>query len=224
MRQFFFSRNSGRDMEITVKREGTFCSYTKEEDGARQVFHCRDIRGSMVWPTLTSPAYFCIFAQQNDLNVHGKLPLVLLSEGQDTLPHKFFQEMIAKAKQYRCRQFYVDFQKENREVINLFNDICRYSRVTFIALKRAPFGSNFSLGLGLTRQWAADGALEIPDGSIMRSQLSAISAEDLTQQGIEERFYALRTLFYIIGSVEKSPWQLEEFVSKQGQSRGYFWG
>ena len=212
-------------MEITVRREGTFCSYTKEEDGARHVFHCRDIRGAMVWPTLTSPAYFCIFAQQNDLNVQGKLPLVLLSEGEDTLPHKFFSELISQAKQFWCRQFYVDFQKENREVINLFNDICRYSRVTFIELKRAVFGSNFSLGLGLARQWAADRALEIPDGSIMRSQLSAVSAEDLTQQNIEERFYALPGLFYIVGSVEKMPWRIEEeFASKQGPSRGYFWG
>jgi hypothetical protein len=211
-------------MEITVKREGTFCSYTKEEDGARQVFHCRDIRGAMVWPTLTSPAYFCIFAQQTDLNVQGKLPLVLLSEGEGALPHKFFSELIEQARQFWCRQFYVDFQKENREVINLFNDMCRYSRVNSIELKRAAFGSNFTFGLGLARQWAADGALEIPDGSIMRGQLSAISAEDLTQQGIEERFYALSGLFYIVGSVEKSPWQLEKFVSKQGVPRNYFWG
>jgi len=178
----------------------------------------------MVWPTLTSPAYFCIFAQQNDLTVHGKLALVLLSEGEDTLPHKFFSELIRQAKQFWCRQFYVDFQKENREVINLFNDMCRYSRVSSLELKWAAFGSNFSLGLGLVRQWAGDGALEIPDGSIMRGQLSAISAEDLTQQGIEERFYALPGLFYIVGRLEKSPWRLEEFVSKQGPSQAYFWG
>ena len=212
-------------MEITVRREGTFCSYTKEEDGARHVFHCRDIRGAMVWPTLSSPAYFCIFAQQNDLNVQGKLPLVLLSEGEDTLPHKFFSELIKQAKQFWCRQFYVDFQKENREVINLFNDMCRYSRVSSIELKRAVFGSNFTLGLGLARQWAADGALEIADRSIMRGQLSAISAEDLTQQGIEERFYALPALFYIVGSVEKRAWQIEEeFVAKRGPSRRWYWG
>jgi hypothetical protein len=214
-----------QNTQIEVKREGTFCSYVKEDNGVRTVYHCRDIRGAMVWPTLNAPAYFCIFAQQTELNVKGKLPLVLLAESENTLPQTFFQDLIAKGKEYRCRRFYVDFDNQNRELMVLFNDMCRYSRITYIELTRAPFTKNFSFGLGLARQWAADGALEIPHGSIMRGQLSAISAEDMTQQGIEDRFYALRALFYVVGSVEKRPWQIEEeFVSKQGPSRAYFWG
>jgi hypothetical protein len=205
-------------MEITVKREGTFCSYIKDEGDVKTVYPCRDIRGAMVWPTLTSPAYFCIFAQQNDLNLHGKLPLVLLSEGEDILPHKFFRDMIAKAKQYWCRHFYVDLQKENREPMTVFNNICRYGRVTYVELKRAPLVKNFGFGLGLAREWAADDALEVPEGTTLRAQLSEISSENL-DSGVEERFYAINALRYIIASVEKSPWEPPVFTFRAHEKR-----
>jgi hypothetical protein len=204
-----------KTMEITVTREGTFCSFTKEEGGKKIFFNCQDIRGAMVWPTLTSPAYFSIFAQLSEPNAQGKLPLVLLSEGEDALPHKFFRGLIAHSKQFWCRHFYVDFQRETRELANLFTDICRYGRITHIRLIQAPFANNFIFGLGLAREWWEDAALEIPQGTILRAQLSAISSEDLAQ-GVEERFYAINGLRYTIGSVEKSPWKPELFTSKQG--------
>jgi hypothetical protein len=200
--------------EIVVRREGTFCTYTKEEAGKKLFFNCRDIRGAMVWPTLTSPAYFSIFAQLSEPNAQGKLPLVLLSEGEDALPHKFFRGLIAHSKQFWCRHFYVDFQSESRELANLFNDICRYSRITHIRFVQAPFASNFIFGLGLAREWGEDAALEIPQGTILRAQLSGISSEDLAQ-GVEERFYAINALRYIAASVEKSSWEPEVFTSKQ---------
>jgi hypothetical protein len=159
-----------------------------------------------------------------DLNPQGKLPLVLLSEGEDALPHKFFSELIRQAKQFWCRNFYADLQRQSRELAQLFSEIIRYSRVSYVELKRAPFANNFAVGLGLARQWSADEALDIPEGSIMRGQLSGISSEDLTQQNIEERFYALRALFYVVASVEKTPWQQEEFVRQGRPSREWFWG
>jgi hypothetical protein len=207
-----------QNIQIEVKREGTFCSYVKEENGVKTVYHCRDIRGGMVWPTLNAPAYFCIFAQQTELNVKGRLPLVLLAEGENTLPHTFFRDLIAKGKEYCCRHFYVDFTKENRELTVLFNDICRYNRVKYIELIRAPYTKNFSFGLGLAQEWAADGALEVPDGTILRGQMSEISAEHL-DASVEERFYAINALRYIIASVERSPWEPPVFTVRAHQKR-----
>ena len=133
--------------EITVRREGSFVSFTREEEGKKIVVPCRDIRGSMVWPTPTSPLYFCVFAQESQPNSKGKMPLVLLTEGEDALPQRFFQKMIEHSRRLWCREFYVDFEKQNRELMTLFSDICRYRRATHIHFARAPFAQNF------TRKW-----------------------------------------------------------------------
>jgi hypothetical protein len=211
-------------MDITVRREGSFCNFTREEDGVKTVHHCRDIRGGLTWPTLTAPGYFCILAQLTDLNVQGKLPLVLLGEGENQLPHKFFSDLLFKAKEYRCRTFYADLARQTRELAQLFSSIVTYGRISYVELKRAPFANDFSVGLGLAREWSQDQALKIPEGSTMRSQLGAISSGHLTEQALEQKFYALPALFYVVASVEKTPWQQEEFVAKKGPSRSWYWG
>jgi hypothetical protein len=195
-------------MGIKVHRQGALVNITTLEGGKETVIPCRDIRGSAVFPGL-HPGYYCIFAQGNYPTLSGKLPLVLLGEAEDALPHKFFQKMIEAAREFQCRDFYKEERKEERELMTLFADVCRHQRVykVNILFGRAKLSKNFPFGVRLTKEWAQDGALNISEGTILRTQLSAISAADLDQNP-EDKFYAVDALRLLIGSIEKEPWQV----------------
>ena len=89
---------------------------------------------------------------------------------------------------------------------------------TIIILQKHGAVKNFGFGLGLAREWAADDALEVPEGTTLRAQLSEISSENL-DSGVEERFYAINALRYIIASVEKSPWEPPVFTFRAHEKR-----
>ena len=90
-------------------------------------------------------------------------------------------------------------------------------------LSRAPFAQNFPFTIGMLRQWAEQGCLEIAEGSIVRDQLKRISSEDLAQAGVEHTFYAIRALDYLVASIEKNgSWQAPDFVMRQGRRKCYW--
>lgn len=151
--------------EVTVRREGSFVGFTREIDGKQLVTPCRDIRGSLVWSTIHSPSYYCIFAQENQINPQGKLPLVLLVEYTEALPQKFLQEIVKAARKMSCRIFYSDYRKENRQLLSLFSDFCWHQRITYIDLKRAPLAENYSIGMALIKEWSE--TLEVPEGRVI---------------------------------------------------------
>jgi len=148
--------------------------------------------------------------------VSGKLPLVLLGEAEHALPHKFFQKMIEAAREFQCVDFYKEERKEERELMTLFADVCRHQRVykVNILFARAKLSTNFPFGVALAREWAQDGALNISEGTILRTQLSAIASTDLDQKP-EEKFYAVDALRLLIGSIEKEPWHVPAQVVRQ---------
>jgi len=204
-------------MGIKVHREGSFVNIIKVEEGKQVVIPCRDIRGAVVFPGL-HPGYYCIFAQGNYPTLSGKLPLVLLAEAEDALPHKFFQKMIKAAKEFQCREFYKEYQKDERELMTLFANVCRYQRVSNIDFKRAKISDNFGFGVALAREWAQDGALNISEGTILRTQLSGISSDDLAHNP-EEKFFAVDALRLLIGSIEKEPWQVPAPIARRQEMR-----
>ncbi len=200
--------------EITATRQGTYIQATIKDDKKADVcFFCRDIRGALTWATSRSPNYYCIFAQKNEVNPQGKSPLLLLAEGEAGLPRDLFQRLAKDARRYACGQFYVDFDRKNQELVNLFYDYCQYQRIPNIELTKAPLIENFSLGVALIREWS--NALEIPQGTILRNQLKDMEMSDVDDKP-EERFYAVNALRFIVASL---PWQAPGAFQRQKSPR-----
>ncbi len=202
------------DENISVKNDGWGISVITKTDKGQTVFFCRDIRGALVWPTLNSPGYYCIFAQRNDATSQGKLPLHFLGEVAAELPKQVFQKLVEHSKKLACREFYHDYQEQNEELIRAFYEYCRYQRISNIQFTRAAFAKSFHIGISLIKEWAKDNALKVPEGTILRDQLKDIGTVDLTEKP-EEKFFAVNALRLLIGSFEKNPQQPPSFFGKQ---------
>jgi hypothetical protein len=67
--------------ELFAKRKGdslmvvlSVTNPARPKDLPKQTtFFCHDIKGSLVWPTANSPAYYCIVGQRKEINRKGKL-------------------------------------------------------------------------------------------------------------------------------------------------------
>ena len=198
--------------DISVRRTNFDMSVTlKKPDGKQTTFFCRDIRGALVWPTLNSPGYYCIFAQRNDSTPQGKLPLQLLGETVEELPKHIFQNLMKDAKRLGCYEFYNDYQDGNEELIRAFYEYSRYQRNANIKFTKAPFSKSFHIGILLIKEWVKNNALNIPNNTILRDQLKNIDTADLTEKP-EEKFFAVNALRFIVATVEKADWQRGYFV------------
>ena len=85
-------------MSYKVMRTGSSVSVTKRrEDGKEEIFFCRDVRGVLVWPVGEFPGYAAVFALRDQMNDHGKFPLVLLGEVVESNPGELFKELFKKS-------------------------------------------------------------------------------------------------------------------------------
>ena len=199
---------------FSATRQGTYIQVTiKEDKKSDTCFHCRDIRGALVWPSAHAPGYYCIFSQKEDVNPEGRSPLVLLTETEEKLPQNLFQRLAKDARRYACGQWYIDFAQKNQEFVQLFYNFCQFQRVPKIKLIKAPLAENFSLGVALVKEWS--NALEIPQGTILRNQLKDMEMSDVDDKP-EEKFYAVNALRFIIADL---PWQAPSVFQGQQSPR-----
>jgi len=59
-------------------------------------------------------------------------------------------------------------------------------------------------GVSLIKQWKKEGALVIPEGTILHNQLREMKSEDL-KSNPEDSFCAINGLRYVIGAFETYP-------------------
>lgn len=198
--------------DILVNRNTMGISATvKKPDGKQITFFCRDIRGALVWPTINSPGYYCIFGQRDDVTPQGKLPLQFLGEASLELPKQIYQKVMQDAKRFVCYEFYNDYQDGNDELIRAFYEYCRYQRNANVKFTKAPFSKSFHIGILLIKEWIKKNALNIPNDTILREQLKNIDTADLTEKP-EEKFFAVNALRFIVATVEKADWHRSHII------------
>ena len=191
---------------IFAHREGNFIKVMMTEPNKGDViFFAKDIRGALVWPTIESPGYYCIVAQRTQLNQRAKLPLVLLTEFEASLPKQLFHQLKKDAKKYACGQFYNQVKKENADLRELFYEFCRYQGIINIELLNPPLVGKLHIGAALIIEWITDKALDLTQASILLNQVRMMEVPDL-QHKPEEAFFAINALQMLIVSLEKEPW------------------
>lgn len=192
--------------ELFAIRKANSIMVVLSVNGKQTTLFCHDIKGSLVWPTANSPAYYCIIGQRKEINRKGKLPLIFLGERQAELPKGIFKMLKKDSKRLACHEFYNDLLKENADLITLFYDFCRYQRIENISLVKAPLVGKFHIGARLINEWINDDALQIPKGTILHNQLGKMQGSHLEEKP-QEKFYAVNALQFIAASVESQPWR-----------------
>ena len=164
------------------------------------------IRGGISWPTVTSPAYYCIVAM-TDSGTHdderrlvGDYDLLAEYESDSLGLSNFYRKLSDAAEQYSCNDFYVDMP-ENRYECGYVADFEKFQRgrgSKMYALEAYDV-DNFMLGISRIRQSVDEGKLSIPEQSVLYEQLQSITKDDL-QDKPEEKFYGVNALRHVIGS------------------------
>ena len=197
-----FAKRTGNSLMVVLSVDDP----DKPDHPKQTSFFCHDIKGSLVWPTANSPAYYCIIGQSKNINRKGKLPLIFLGERARELPKDIFKLLKKDSRRLACFEFFNDLLKENRDLITLFYDFCRYQRINNISLTKAPLVGKFHLGARLLNEWINDNALQIPKGTILYKQLKQMQVPHAEVKP-EEKFFAVNALQFIIASVERQPWR-----------------
>jgi hypothetical protein len=169
------------------------------------------IRGGISWPTVTSPAYYCIVGMTDSGRHDVKKKIVgnyvLLAEFTSDLLglNTFYSRLTDAADQYCCRNFYVEIPEQRHECgyLHDFDDFQR-DRNSKAYLTEAYDVDNFMLGVSRIRQSIDERKLPIPEQSVIYEQLQSITKEDL-QDNPEEKFYGINALRHVIGSYFRLP-------------------
>lgn len=168
-----------------------------------------DIRGGISWPTPYVPAYFCILGQEvgQDGNDESEGKRVLLAEHEDRSSYldKFYERLIVDAAQVGCRKFYAAMP-EDRQDCGYLNDFNQYARKqkSSVTLHEAKDADDFLLGINRIQPGTHKGSLILPEDSLVREQLSSITAQDIEDKP-GERYNAINGLRHALGSFFRYP-------------------
>jgi hypothetical protein len=165
------------------------------------------IRGGISWPTVHSPAYFCVVGQEYiDAPVWEKKPAgkrVLLAEYKSeslSLSAGFYGRIVDIAEQMLCLRFYVELP-EDRSDCGYLSDFQNFARDknSGVYLDAAYDTDNFQLGVSRIKGSIDSGALIVPEDSIVYQELRIFAKSDLDDLP-EERFHAVNGLRHVVGS------------------------
>jgi hypothetical protein len=202
-------------MDYVIIHEGSLLrAHTTDEKGKKIMMPLRGVRGALTWPTKLSPMYFLIIAQESSSNDAGKCQLHLIHEETGDSPAQFFQRLIEVARKDAAQQVYADLNQQHKEMISLFNEVCRYHQGIIATLSQAPLANAFQVGLGLIKEWLP--SINIPDGQL-KTELSQFSQIHRESARAEEEFAAIKALSYILASLELGPWQRPHYGNSTGR-------
>ena len=171
------------------------------EDDSKKVFSFGVVRGGVAWPTPNSPAYYCMVGRRTCVNKNFKEPLVLFSEYEADLPVDLFQRLYEDARRFFCFEFYADVDEASYEYYNQFYRYMeRLNMHQRIVLNQAGI-MDWQAGVLCIQKYARDSALDVPEGTILASQLGKMTRAD-QQDSKKNEFYAVNALRCLIGSFE----------------------
>ena len=177
-------------------------------DGKQKTVRYYDVRAGLSWPTVTSPGYYCILGEEyyetdryEGAKRKGNLTLLAEHEFPGISLDELFGKLTDDTSLVRCSRIFADMSDEYSGYIDSFRTF-----VTGIKNSgypdQAPYADNFLLGVSRIRDWTKSGKLDIPEKTIIRSQLKGISKADLADSP-ETIFYAVNALRFVVGAFFK---------------------
>jgi hypothetical protein len=168
------------------------------EDGTKRAISLGAIRGGVSWPKLSSPCYYCVIGRYSFPSKNLKKNLILLAEGEATLPEDLFKQLYEDARKLRCFNFYGEIDEADFAYYDQFSQFM--DRMIADRIKLLPpniLDWQASL-LGILK-YVRDAALNLPKDSILYGQLGRMSSTD-QQDSQKSAFYAVNALRCVIGS------------------------
>lgn len=167
-----------------------------------------DVRAGLSWPTAVSPGYYCILGEEYHEKTRyegsdhkGKLKLLSEREFSGISLNELFAKLTDDTSLLHCSRIFTDMSDEYLGCIEAFRDFTLDIRSGGY-ISEAPYADNFMLGVSWIQDWTRTARLDIPEKSVIRSQLKRITKADLADSP-ETRFYAINALRFVVGAFHK---------------------
>lgn len=160
------------------------------------------IRCGISWPTDNFPGYFCVLGLLNAAKPGDPGSFLFLMEGEEEVGSALVEKCINVAKDLRFSEFFTDCRKPGW--MGFIDDMNRALRPHrgYMRLSHVMLAENFSYGRDLIKKWGRNGALKIPDDSVVHAQLVGKEPQNITGPQ-EDQFYAINALRYVALAFDK---------------------
>ena len=183
---------------ITLKLE--------EEDGKQKksCFSC--IRCGISFPISDYPGYYCILGLLDGAKVGEPGSFLFLAEGEYDLLVDLTEAVIHQARDLLFSEIFTDGKSPEWKgmSVSFINSIRKINNRQNLRLRGVPFAGDFPLGRQLIRGWGKNGALKIPEDSILHQQNTGL---ERIPEGPKHELYRVNALLYVAMAFEKIPFR-----------------
>lgn len=186
------------DGSVTLTLEG--------EDGKQEKISFGLIRCGVSWPIGEYPGYYCVLGLLYGAKAGESGALLLIREGEKELLGELTETIINEARDLRFSEIFTDRLRPEFQGmgISFIKSIRNIGNLRDLRLRHAPFAEDFQLGRDLIRKWGKDGALKIPEDSILYKSMINPAPETVSG-GKGFHLYPINALRYVALSFEKIP-------------------
>jgi hypothetical protein len=159
--------------------------------------------GGLSWPEEGYPGFLCVVIEKPvDISSSFDIPIPNIEIVYES-PFQSFTDLaklLSVLANFRCATIYVDISRDNFTFLRDFNAHKKQNGIK-VSLKSTN-SSGFEPSLMQIRDIIASKHITFPVNSIIRSQLSTFSRNDVLHP---MRFYAIRALCMVIGRFKAKP-------------------
>jgi hypothetical protein len=205
-------------------RTGTITLTIDPGTGQIEYRKYRAIRGGLSWPTANSPGYYVIVGELavderltrfEGVEIRrGKLHLLCERTVDSAFLGGLAEKLSDDAARYGATTVYTEIVVAEDggydERATMMRELLVATKRP-VSLMRAPYtedaksarGESLQLSLSWVEEWIRQARLELPEDSLCRQQLKAISRSDLDDPDAEPRIYAARALGFVVSAFHK---------------------
>jgi hypothetical protein len=179
-----------------------------EEDGKQKEICFSCIRCGISWPISDYPGYYCILGLLNEAKPGESGSLLFLREGENDLLGDLTEGVIQEARGLRFSEIFTDRVSPEWQgmSVSFINSIRKNYNLQYLRLRHIPFADDFHLGRDLIRKWGKNGALKIPEDSILYQHMINPSPERIPES-TKHSLYPINALRYVAMAFEKIPFR-----------------
>ena len=180
----------------------------EEEDGKQKEIFFSGIRCGISFPISDYPGYYCILGLLNGAKPGEPGSLLFLREGENDLLGDLTEAVIHEARVLRFSEIFTDRVSPEWQgmSVSFINSIRKNNNPQYLRLRHVPFADDFHLGRDLIRKWGKNGALKIPEDSILYQHMVNPSPERIPES-TKHSLYPINALRYVAMAFEKIPFR-----------------
>lgn len=197
-----------RLMKTEKLPSGKFKQFVKTDRGDEEFVYLA-IRSALIWPAANNPGYFLCAGEEvwdeelySPASGRGVIRITLEYDHNDLNLDSFFAAVTDYMIAHLSQTCYADFRIEKDDFRMAFYNFLDRKGLRNISVEKAPY-DDFVLRIGVVKSWDEAGDLSIDKDSPLYSELQSISRLDLVEPDVEQRFFRLNCLSYLLSGFQK---------------------